>query len=163
MMVGALRDPSPGNDLVQQPLFVDRPVIIGRAGHPLARGEGAIAAGDLDRFGWIVPGEGTPLRNQWRQMFDAAGRARPRVPIECSSVITVRQLLVQSDFLTLLSPDQVAVELEAGWLVKIGDAPGDLSRIIGVTTRADWRPTQLQRGFMAALEAEARQIASISA
>ena len=162
MMVGALRDPSPGNDLVQQPLFIDRPVIIGRAGHPLARGGGAIAPADLDRFGWIVPGEGTPLRNQWRQMFDAVGRATPRVPIECGSVITVRQLLVQSEFLTLLSPDQVAVELEAGWLVKIADAPGDLSRIIGVTTRTDWRPTQLQRDFIAALATEAARIAAVS-
>jgi DNA-binding transcriptional LysR family regulator len=80
------------------------------------------------------------------------------VPIECGSVIMVRQLLVQSDFLTLLSPDQVAVELEAGWLVRVADAPGEISRTIGITTRADWRPTRLQQGFITALETEAAAI-----
>jgi DNA-binding transcriptional LysR family regulator len=160
IMLGALRDPSPGDDLVQQPLFVDRPVILARAGHPLANRTSAIAGGDLERFEWIVPAEGTPLRNRWRQMFESAGRPVPRVPIECGSVMTMRQLLVQSDFLTLLSRDQVAVELEAGWLVKIADAPGDLSRIIGVTTRADWRPTKMQGSFIQALEAEASRIRS---
>jgi DNA-binding transcriptional LysR family regulator len=157
LMVGALRDPSPGDDLHQQPLFVDRPVILARSGHPLA-GRVSLGPEDLTRFGWIVPAEGTPLRRQWRLMFDAAGLETPSVPIECGSVIMVRQLLVQSDFLTLLSPDQVAVELEAGWLVRVADAPGEISRTIGITTRADWRPTRLQQGFITALETEAAAI-----
>jgi DNA-binding transcriptional LysR family regulator len=158
MMLGALRDPAPASDLVQQRLFVDRPVILARAGHPLAGRGSAIAAADLARFEWIVPGEGTPIRNQWRQMFGAVGLAAPRVPIESGSVMTIRQLLVQGDFLTLLSSDQVAVELEAGWLVEIAPAPGDLSRVIGITTRADWRPTGMQRRFIAILEREALRL-----
>ena len=143
---------------MQRPLFDDRPVIVGRAGHPLA-GAGAAQLADLAAFPWIVPAEGTPLRRQWRQMFEAAGVEPPRVAIECGSVMMVRQLLIESDFLTLLSPDQVAVELEAGWLARIGAAPGDPSRTIGITTRADWRPTRAQRRFLAAVEHEAEQIA----
>jgi molybdate transport repressor ModE-like protein len=160
LMVGALRDPAPGDDLDQRPLFVDRPVILARAGHPLASVSGSLGAEDFVRFGWIVPAEGTPLRRQWQLMFAAAGLETPPVPIECGSVIMVRQLLIHSDFLTLLSPDQVAVELEAGWLVQIANAPGEISRTIGVTTRADWRPTRLQRRFIAALEVEAERIGS---
>jgi DNA-binding transcriptional LysR family regulator len=91
-------------------------------------------------------------------MFDAGVIDPPRVAIECGSVIAVRQLLVQTDLLTLLSPDQVAVELEAGWLARIGPAPGDPSRMIGLTTRAGWRPTRLQRRFVASVEEEAKRI-----
>jgi hypothetical protein len=67
--------------------------------------------------------------------------------------MTIRQLLVGGDYLTLLSYDQLALELEAGLLADIGPAPGAISRTIGLTTRADWRATRLQRQFMAAVEA----------
>lgn len=151
LIIGALREPSPGEDVVQQPLFDDRPVVIGRAAHPAIQTGGSIAA--LAGYAWIVPAPGTPLRLQWERMFADAGRATPPVPIECGSVITIRQLLIESDFLTLLSPDQVAVELEARWLAKICDAPEGLTRTIGVTTRTGWRPTTMQQHFLDALHA----------
>jgi len=147
-IVGAMRDPSPGPDLAQTPLFEDRPAVIARHGHPL-QGD------DLDRlarYPWIVPSVGTPLRGQWERMFTEAGIALPRAPIECGSVITIRQILMDSDFLTLLSPDQVAVELEAGWLRRVRDVPPGLVRRIGLTTRANWRPTARQGSFIELLE-----------
>lgn len=150
MMVGALRDPLLGPDLRQISLFEDSPTIIARAGHPLASGW---QGDDLHRFGWIVPPEETPLRQLWRQMFDAVGGPLPPVPIECGSVLTIRELLLRDDFLTLLSVEQLSVELETGLLVDIGPAPGRISRTIGLTTRADWRPTRLQQAFIQAVEA----------
>jgi DNA-binding transcriptional LysR family regulator len=160
LMLGALRDAPSGEDLVQQPLFRDRPVILARAGHPLLELASPATGRELAAYDWIVPPEGTPLRAQWRQLFAGSGVEPPRVAIECGSVIVVRQLLVQGDFLTLLSPDQVAVELQAGWLARIGDAPGDPSRVIGMTSRAAWRPTPLQRRFITAVEQEAMRIRS---
>lgn len=156
LMLGALREGAIGEDLVQRPLFRDRPVILGRAGHPLLGSPPTPER--LAAYDWVLPGEGTPLRGQWRQMFVDSGVEPPRVAIECGSVIVVRQLLVQGDFLTLLSPDQVAVELEAGWLARIGAAPGDPSRVIGVTTRAAWRPTALQQRFLDLVSEEAKKI-----
>ncbi len=160
MMVGALR-PGAGDDaIVATPLFEDRPVILARAGHPLAGVIGGLTSEAMTAYPWITAAIGTPLRSQFRAMFEAVGAAAPSVPIECGAVIMVRQMLLQSDFLTLLSPDQVAVELEAGWLVKIADAPGDVTRTIGVTTRADWRATALQRRFLSILVEQARLIAA---
>jgi LysR family transcriptional regulator of gallate degradation len=158
-MIGALRD-SVGDDLIQEPLFVDRPVIIGRRGHPLARG--AVDAGIrmLAGYSWIVPAEGTPLRAQWRQMFLNQRMEPPPVTIECGSVIVVRQLLLQGDFLTLLSPDQVAVELEARLLERIGAPPGTPSRTMGLTTRAGWRATAKQRAFLDVVRDEAASLGS---
>ncbi len=149
LLIGALRSPSPGDDVEQRALFEDRPIVIGRKGHPLSTPDIA----DLALYPWIVPAPGTPLRIQWERMFTSVGAALPKAPIECGSVITIRQLLLDSDFLTLLSHDQVAVELEAGWLTKISDTPEGLSRTIGVTTRAGWRPTGTQRSFMEILNA----------
>ncbi len=147
LMIGALRDPAPGDDLEQAPLFADRPVVIGRKGHPLS-GAAGIGPETLALYPWTIAAPGAPLRTQWEQMFSEAGLAVPEVPIECGSVMMIRQILVDSDFLTLLSPDQVAVELEAHWLERLCDAPAGLVRMIGATTRAGWRPTARQQDFM---------------
>lgn len=153
LMVGALRDPLIEPDLVQQPLFEDLPVIVARKGHPLEGRDPTMA--ELAAFPWIVAAPGAPLRNGWEQMFAVAGMALPRVPIEAGSVMIIRQLLIHSDFLTLLSRDQVAVELEAKWLVALYSVPAGMERTIGISTRASWRPTVVQAEFIGDLHAAA--------
>lgn len=157
MMVGAARADPPA-DVVQHQLFNDRLVILGRTGHPLADRKPAPDAGELARYPWIVAAAGTPLRGHWQSMFEAAGIPPPRVPIECGSVMTVRQILIETDFLTLLSPDQVDVELKAGQLARIGELSPAMSRAIALTLRADWRPTASQAAFIALIEGEARTL-----
>lgn len=147
LMVGALRDPSPGPDVAQHPLFDDHPVVIGRKGHPLS----GASAQELARYPWVVPVKGTPLRTEWDRMF-AGIDPPPRVPVECGSAMVIRQLLIDSDFLTLLSPDQVAVELEANWLERLAETPTRMTRTIGMTCRAGWRPTAMQARFIAILQ-----------
>jgi DNA-binding transcriptional LysR family regulator len=146
LIVGALRNPVPGKDLEQELLFLDHPAIMGRKDHPLANIVPTMA--ELASFPWIIPPQGTPLYGKWRAMFDDANVSLPAVPIECGSVIVIRQLLINSDFLTLLSPDQLAVELKAEWLCKIADAPTWLTRTIGMTTRVGWQPTPIQAAFI---------------
>ncbi|AUW59645.1 LysR family transcriptional regulator [Sphingobium sp. SCG-1] len=163
MMVGAQRSTKTNDDLVQRPLFTDRPVILGRAGHPLASRALASIADKIDPsrladYPWVISAPGTPLHSQWQAMFERAGVAPPRVGVACGSVMMARQMLIESNFLTLLSPDQVSVEIEAGWLVRIADTPGDISRTIGVITRADWRPTPLQARFLAQLDSSAKEL-----
>jgi LysR family transcriptional regulator, regulator for genes of the gallate degradation pathway len=149
LMVGALRDPALGDDLVQTPLFEDVPVIVGRKGHPLDGSKPSLT--ELAKYPWIIAAAGTPLRTSWERIFTDSDMAVPEVPIECGSVMMIRQILIASDFLTLLSSDQVAVELEAGWLDIIGDVPTDLVRTIGVTMRAGWHPTAKQKAFIVQL------------
>lgn len=156
LMVGALREPLLEADLVQKPLFTDLPAVIGRKGHPLAAGPADVS--DLAAYPWTVPSKGAPLRDSFDRFFAVAGVEPPSVPIESGSVMMIRQILVDSDFLTMLSPDQLAVELEAGWLTRIADLPPELGRTIGVTTRASWRLTEVQREFMADLDAVAAEM-----
>ena len=160
LLVGALRMDGVEEGVIHYPLFQDRPVVIGREGHPLASSGEEITLSEMAGYPWIIAASGTPLRAQWQAMFEAEGLVVPRVPIECGAVMMIRQILRDTDFLTLLSPDQVAVELEANWLVKIADAPGNVARSIGITTRSDWRPTPLQSAFLDTLKMKSAHICS---
>lgn len=148
IMIGALRSPAP-EDLIQKPLFEDQPIVLARQGHPLVGRKHSMT--EIFGFPWIVPPKGTPLRDNWEQWFNRAGMPPPAVPVECGSVMTIREILRATDFLTVLSPDQVRIELEAGWLVKVAEVPDWFLRTIGVTARATWRPTMLQQEFIGTL------------
>jgi DNA-binding transcriptional LysR family regulator len=139
MMVGALRDDPPA-DVVQLPLFTDRLAVFARQHHPLAGRR--VTRTELQTQSWVVGPQGTPLRAHWQALF--AG-ATPPVPVECGSVMVIRGLVMQSDLLTLLSPDQIAVELDTQMLVKIDAEVPDSLRTIGLTTRRNWRPTLAQQ------------------
>jgi len=152
LAIGALREEAPAG-LQQTPLFTDRLAIYGRAGHPLGGRE--VTLDQLAGERWIVGPVGTPLRRHWEQLF--AGRALPPVPVECGSVMVIRGMLTQSDLLTLLSPDQVALEVEAGVLVRIGPELTHAVRTIGITTRFNWRPTERQRRLLALLHSAAAE------
>jgi len=154
LLVGALREtPPPGLD--QRPLFADRLAVIARAGHPLA----AVARPSIEQlaaFPWIVGSPATPLRQQWHALF--ADRPLPAAPIECGSAMVIRGLLRDTDLLTLLSPDQVALEIQAGLLAAVGPALADSVRTIGLTTRADWRPSAAQAHLVSLIEQVSRKI-----
>ncbi|MBN8816328.1 MAG: LysR family transcriptional regulator [Sphingomonas sp.] len=155
LMIGALRPEPAPPDLLQTALLTDRLMIVGRAGHPLA-GAASPSAHELASYPWIVGHSGAPLRALWERLFGSG--PLPRAPIHCGSVMVIRGILVESDFLTLLSPQQVALEVDSGVLAAIGPQPEMSGRVIGVTTRRDWRPTRPQAGFLAALSNSASRI-----
>jgi DNA-binding transcriptional LysR family regulator len=152
LMIGAMRDDLP-SDLEQRALFEDGLAVVARAHHPLA---GVVPdMSQLASFGWIVSSAGTPLRGHWERLFE--DRALPEPLVECGSVTVIRGVLVQSDLLTLLSPDQVAAELEAGTLAIILRATPSVVRRVGLITRAGWRPTAAPARFLACLGRAASQ------
>lgn len=152
VMVGALRDEAPpGVD--QVPLFTDQLAIFARRGHPLAG-----VSTDLHTLAaqpWVVGPVGTPLRAHWEALF--ADGPTPPVPVECGSVMVIRGLLAQSDLLTLLSPDQVALEVDAGMLTRVGPDLAGAVRTIGISTRTGWRPTRAPARLIALLHQATRE------
>lgn len=154
LMVGALRDKALP-DLDQRALFTDRLAVIARAGHPLA---GVIrpTLDQLAAYPWIVGSAATPLSGQWQALF--AGHTPPPAPIECGSVMVIRGLLRDSDLLTLLSPDQVALEVSAGMLAVIGAPLAGSVRTIGLTTRAGWRPSAAQQRLIGLIDRVAEKV-----
>ncbi len=147
LLIGALRDPPPIEDVVQEPLLLDVLAVVARAGHPLADKD-EIGIDDLLAYPWVVPRPGTPTRGRFEALFEKAGQGRPASLVETSSLILVRGLLLDSDRLTLISAHQVRHERLSGQLVAL---PFDMSgseRAIGFTTRRDWRPTATQSLFL---------------
>ena len=159
LIIGARRDPAPHSDVVQEDLYDDDPVVVGRADHPL-HGCRQLDLPKLLRFPWVISAPGIPLRTKWEQIFLSRGVEPPRLRIECGSVLVTRGLLLQGDWLTLISRDQFLFERRAGTLVEIGDLGPELRRGIALTRRRDWMPTALQADFVArahALAGERRE------
>lgn len=148
MTIGALRTPSPGPDVLQTPVLVDRLAIVAGGNHPLAGSERPSLA-ELARHRWLVGLPGSPLREHWERMFE--GIAAPAAPVDSGSVMVIRGLLMSGDYLTLLSPEQIGMELSTGMLALVGNPLEDHVRTIGVTVRADWRPTTAQKFFVSVL------------
>ncbi len=146
ILVGALRDPLPVSDVTQEGVFSDDPVIVARSGHPLARRPFGFEK--LLEYPWVISASGTPGRRRWEEMFTSHGFEPPKLRIECGSLLVIRGLMLEGDWLTLLSPDQFLFEARAGLLTRL-DEPGlKLRRRLGITTRSDWRPTELQAAFV---------------
>ena len=155
LVIGALRLPRPTHQVVQEPLFDDPLSIVVRRGHPLlGRVAGVTALAGLD---WIVPREGTPARDHFNAFFEKRGVAPPCRLIECSSLVTTRGLLLQSDRAALLSVRQAKLDVDAGSLATLSDPLPGTERTIGMTWRRDWQPTTVQRRFVAALKRRSRR------
>ena len=157
-ILGALRDPQPIADVVQEALFLDHLTIVARPGHPLAAAD-SVPTEVLLHQSWAVPGPGTPAREQFESLFRGRGLPLPDSLVDCGSVLLMRELLGRSDLLGCISGQQAAAELRNGLLVVIRtpiDWPG---RRIGLTCRADWVPTGAQRLLLDAVRGAAGRIA----
>ena len=146
VIVGAMRDPPPVRDVKQEGMFDDDPVIVARSEHPLAGRPLDFEA--LLHYPWVIAATGAPVRARWEKMFREQALEPPKLRIECGSVLIIRGLLLEDDWLTLMSRDQFLLEQRANLLREIGPAGPSVRRRIGLTTRADWHPTRLQSQFV---------------
>lgn len=145
-IIGALRFPPPA-DVRQEELFRDPLSIVVRPGHPL-RARDSLKPNDFAALDWILPPEGTPARDLFNSFFSALKVGPPRHIVECSSLIAVRGMLLQSDRAALLSAAQVRYEIRSGQLAMLGGPLPQTERPIGLALRADWRPTVAQGDFL---------------
>jgi len=148
ILIGALRDPLPIDDVQQHPLFTDQLTMAARAGHPLAD-KRRLKLADLAGYPWVVPRHGTPTRAHIERIFSEA-QVAPRL-VEASSLVLARGLLLRSDRLTIISAHQIRYELERGLLVSLPLDMPKMDRPIGVTLRRDWQPTASQDEFLNAI------------
>lgn len=145
-LVGALRDPVPAADVVQEVLFDQPLAVVVRPGHPMLQG-GPATIEELARLEWVAPRRLAPARRIFEDMFASKGVGTPTRIVECSSLVATRGLLLQSDRAALLSPLQVREDVRAGELAILVDAVMDSTRSIGLTTRENWEPTMVQAEF----------------
>jgi len=148
LLIGALREPAPIDDVEQHPLFQDSLVLVARPQHPLM-GRPGIKVSDLAQFPFIVPFDGTPTRSAFDRLFGGC-TTQPSL-IETASMILMRELLRISDHIGCISGAQVAAEVQLGVVEKLRFKMKDTVRTIGITHRSDWIPTKLQHTFVSEL------------
>jgi DNA-binding transcriptional LysR family regulator len=146
-LLGALRDPLLFKDVVQEHLFDDELAIVVRAGHPLLQ-QKRVTVRSLAKYSWIEPRRESPLHDRFDTLFREAGIPVPPSTIECNSLVAARSLLIESDRVMLLSVHQIHYDMKAGLLAAIPHPHGRVTRAIGLTTRANWRPTQTQQRLL---------------
>ncbi|MEP4892299.1 MAG: LysR family transcriptional regulator [Aliiglaciecola sp.] len=144
MIVGALRFPTPHEEIVQHSLFDDQLSIVVKAQHPLANRK-QISNAELQALKWVAPSHGAPARQVFTDLFKSRGIEPPSQLIECSGLVTIRGILLGSERAALLPARQVDVEVKSGLLAVCPMPLVGTNRQIGLSTRKNWKPTLIQQ------------------
>ncbi len=155
LLIGALRDPAPADDVVQEPLFSDPLAVVAGPDHPLA-GRVDLTLNDVLPYPWIAPPRDTPTGDYLYRKLGIGQMENTPVRIVSSSMIMLRGLLARGDYVTILSLHQAALEVQLGLIVPLDLDLPDSARPIGLTYRAGWVPTATQAQFLSLVRAAAK-------
>lgn len=157
LLIGALRDPLPIDDIVQEELLRDTLAVVGRSGHPLAD-KSDLKLDELTAYPWVVPRADTPTRTYFDNLVANASVDGPPHVVEASSLVLIRGLLMDSDRLTIMSAHQMSHEEKYGLLQRLSFDMRETSREIGITLRKNWHPTATQSRFLDLLREAGRHV-----
>ncbi|MBN7783903.1 LysR family transcriptional regulator [Ponticoccus gilvus] len=147
IILGALRDPLPIADVVQEPLFTDHLAVIARPGHPLSDRRD-IPLKVLSAYPWCLPRSGTPAHAQVAALFAAEGLALPESIVESGSILLMREFLRRGDGLGCISARQAEAEVRNRLLQRLDTRTRWPGRRIGLTVRDGWVPTRAQADLL---------------
>ncbi|MGI5202153.1 LysR substrate-binding domain-containing protein [Spirillospora sp. CA-108201] len=154
LILGRLNPIGDLRGLRQITLYGEPVRLVARRGHP-ARSVPGLGLADLLAYPWVLPLEQTALRSELEQVFRAAGLDPPGNLVECTSVLTVRTLVRDTDMIAALP------ELVARTDADIAPLPVPLETVrrqVGVTLPAHRAPTPSARLMLDHLRAAAAEI-----
>jgi DNA-binding transcriptional LysR family regulator len=143
--------PAEGDALRQRMLYREPIRLAVRSGHPLL-GAGDITLTDALGFPWILPVEQTALRQELGVLFADRGLALPEDRVECTSILTMRALLLQTDMVALL-PELVL--RDDGLLAALPVRLPSVGRTVGTTEAARRTRTPALQALLHRLDEEA--------
>ncbi|MEW2503798.1 MULTISPECIES: LysR substrate-binding domain-containing protein [unclassified Amycolatopsis] len=138
------------------PLYEEPVGLVARRDHP-AIASGLCSLAQLQEFPWILPGRPTALRDELDELFARHEVPLPRNVIECSTILTMRSILLHTDAITPL-PLLIGADDDAlGYLpIRLETVP----RAIGITTLAGRTPSKSAQLLIGHLVAEAQRISA---
>ncbi|MEV3926521.1 LysR substrate-binding domain-containing protein [Actinomadura coerulea] len=154
LILGRLNPIGDLRGLRQITLYGEPVRLVARRGHP-ARSVAGLGLADLLAYPWVLPLEQTALRSELEQVFRAAGLEPPGNLVECTSVLTVRTLVRDTDMIAALP------ELVARADAEIAPLPVPLETVrrqVGVTLPARRAPTPSARLMLEHLRRAAAEI-----
>lgn len=151
LVVGIIQETTDA-DLVNETFAHTQFQVVARTGHPLTT-KTDITLDDLASYDWIAGLAGASRRLCLDNMFQ--GHELPRAPIETSTLPIIRQLITESDRLTLMTSYELRHESHA--LVAIPFGPIAARPAVGITMRHNWLPTRIHRDFMALIQSRLQE------
>lgn len=151
LILGRLNPIDDLRGLRQITLYGEPVRLVARRGHP-ARSRPGLGLADLLDYPWVLPLERTALRSELEQVFRAEGLVLPGNLVECTSVLTVRTLIRDTDMIAALP------ELVGRTDADIAPLPVPLETVrrqVGVTLPAHRAPTPSARIMLDHLRREA--------
>lgn len=153
LTVGRLTNRQP--DRLRQVVLYQEPIaLVCRAGHP-AQLDQSPRLEDLLRYPWIIPGERTALRRELAELFRRHRLALPENRVECTSPLTVRTLLLETDAIAalpyLIADNDPQVRILPTALERV-------TRTVGVTLPAEQPPSPVTALLLRQLHAAAAAI-----
>jgi DNA-binding transcriptional LysR family regulator len=155
IVVGRIVDPAVASELQFEPITGEPHCLVVRAGHPL------LSAATLDlaalaRQAWILPPEGSLVRDSIAALFLAQGLEQPLETVTTMETAVVTTMLNRSDMLAPMSTQLVRPYLDSGMLAAL---PFDLSLrmdVYGIVTRRRHSLSPAAEAMLAALREAAR-------
>ncbi|MCM1948020.1 MULTISPECIES: LysR substrate-binding domain-containing protein [Streptomyces] len=152
VIVGRVGAATGEGEKVRQRMLYREPIRLAvRSGHPLLA-ERTVALTDALGFPWILPVEQTALRHELGALFVDRGLSLPADRVECTSILTMRALLLQTDMVALL-PELVLRDDEH--LVALPVELPSVGRTVGVTEAAHRTRTPALAALLHHLDEEA--------
>ena len=139
-IVGALRPPKYTEGLSREPLANDEMAIVTRSAHPLCRRK-RIGFRDLADAQWVMPHKHTSTRALLESAAAARGAPAPNVTLETTDLTIIREVLLESDMITAISPRQLSREISAGMLARLPISLPETLRQIGMLRRENDYPS----------------------
>lgn len=146
-LIGALRNPSPAEDVTQEALFLDELSIVAHPRHPLA-GRDKVSVEETLAYPWVAPPKTTPAGTYLYETLRIQDRPRTPVRVVSSSMVMLRGILAQGDYISIVSRHQISTEERDGHIVPLAVPLENNIRAIGLTYRSSWRPTATQARFL---------------
>lgn len=143
--------------LEQERLHQEPIRLVARAGHPVHGGRGSALA-ELLAYPWIFPVAQTALRAELEAVFFQEGLPLPADRVECTSMLTLRNLLVSTDVIAAL-PMFIAVDDRE--LRILPTALSSIRRSVGVTLPKDRAPSPAAAALLGHLREEGAKLAEL--
>lgn len=132
--------------------------LVARAGHPVVGTGRAGSLAELLAFPWIFPVSQTALRAELEAVFFHEGLPLPPDRVECTSMLTLRSLLVTTDVIAAL-PMFIAVDDRE---LRLLPTPlSSIRRAVGVTLPKDRTPSPAAAALLVHLRAEGERLAAL--
>lgn len=158
-MIGILKQPDRAFDFVEEPLYHERYCVVASRDHPLTRSD-TVTVEALRQYQWVLPPKGSPRREAYEHIFSEG--VPPHATIETYSLSTIRITLYDDEMLTVLSWTEVLSERRLGFLAPLAvEVPWE-GPLVGITSRRDWKPNEIQEVFLNTLKRNTMAITGVT-